>query len=131
MKKILSLVLVFSNVAISFAEEPGQGPRKGESFEQSKAQALSMIDSRTKALQEAKTCVSAAANYEALKKCHESMKEHRKEFKADRESFREDRKSKREEWKAKRSEWKEKRKERREQRGEDGPPPPPPEGDAE
>jgi len=116
-KKIFALLFVMSGMSLSVAEEGGP---KGKNFEEAKAHALKMVDARSKALQEAKTCISAAKAHDDLKKCHESMKEHRKEFKEARQEFREERKGKREEWKNK----------RKESRGKDAPPPPP-EGDEE
>lgn len=76
--------------------------KDGKGFEAHKAEALKGIDERLAKLNEHKTCVTAAADKEAFKKCHESMKE-----------FRHDKK---EEWKEKREEMKEKRKARKEKK---------------
>lgn len=76
--------------------------KDGKGFEAHKAEALKGIDDRLAKLNEHKTCVTAAADKEAFKKCHESMKE-----------FRHDKK---EEWKEKREEMKEKRKARKEKK---------------
>ena len=48
-----------------------------ENFEKGKSEALSELDQRIQKLQENRTCMSAAANRDAMKKCHESMKDWR------------------------------------------------------
>lgn len=89
MKMILMASLcVFSMTA--FAEE------QKERFEEMKKNLSSQIEERIGHLQEAKSCVNAATDREALKACREKMKEHRKEM--------------REDWQKKKQEWKSKRK---------------------
>lgn len=74
----------------------------GKNFEGHKAEVVKHVDEKIAKLNAHKTCVSAAADKEALKKCHESMKEFRHE--------------KKEEWKDKREVMKEKRKARKEKK---------------
>ena len=45
-----------------------------ESFDKRKAEVLSQLDQRIQKLQENRTCMAAAGNRGALKKCHETMK---------------------------------------------------------
>lgn len=99
--KVLVMVLAASFSLQSFAQEQESKPEV-QNVEARKAEMLKNIDERIAKLNEHKTCVSAAPNKEALKKCHESMKE-----------FRNDQK---EQWKEKREERKEKRKERKEKK---------------
>ena len=46
----------------------------GEKFEEHKKQAISNFDARIAALNDAKSCASAASNGEALKACHDKLK---------------------------------------------------------
>jgi hypothetical protein len=48
--------------------------KKAEHFEEQKKQTLANFDARIAALNEAKSCVSGAANGEAIKACHEKLK---------------------------------------------------------
>lgn len=47
-------------------------------FATRKSEMLKHIDERIQKMTEHKNCVSAAADKDALKKCHESMREHRR-----------------------------------------------------
>jgi hypothetical protein len=82
------LSLVFTVPVL--AAEGGQPPSApGQTFEQTQAHTLKMIDERIAALQEGKTCVQAAKNDDDLKACREKfMAEMRKkqgEMKSQRE----------------------------------------------
>lgn len=54
---------------------------KKEHFEEFKKEKLSHMDSRIKAMQETRECVSKAADHVAAKKCHSEMKEKMKALK--------------------------------------------------
>ena len=72
--RILILVTLVFGFAFARANE--------EDFAKHKAQILTHIDGKIAKFQEHKTCVAAAANKEALEKCHEEMEAwHRNEMK--------------------------------------------------
>lgn len=96
---ILIAAMVFSTQSFADMHEGD-----GKDFNTNKAEVLKHLDEKIAKLNEHKACVTAAADKEAFKKCHESMKE-----------FRQDKK---EEWKQKREERREKRKEKKEKRQE-------------
>lgn len=52
-------------------------------FEEHKKQALEGIEKRISAMQEHKTCVSAAQDEKAFKACHEKMREFHHDMRAD------------------------------------------------
>jgi gas vesicle protein len=96
MKVLLTVLLVCSSLAFADHHEG-----KGENFEKVKAMVSSNIDERISNLQTFKSCVSSAADREALKACRkahkESMKKMKESNKAEREAFKDEMKSKREE----------------------------------
>lgn len=93
MKKLLFAALLSLSIP-AIAQE--------DKFEDKKAKMISHLEKRIANLNEAKTCVSGAADKEALKGCHAKLKE-------DRMEMREDMKEKREQWKSKKEEWKKKK----------------------
>lgn len=94
---VVMAVMIFGFQALAHNHEGD-----GKDFGTHKAEVLKHLDEKIAKLNEHKTCVTAAADKDAFKKCHESMKEFRHEKKA--------------EWKEKREEMKEKRKEKKEKR---------------
>jgi hypothetical protein len=83
-------VVALAGLTSSSARAEGQksGEDKKAAFESRKAERLSHMDQRIQKMQEHRSCVAAAADGDAMKKCHESMKEFMEE--------------KRQEWKSKR-----------------------------
>lgn len=75
MKFLLVAALCLGSLA-SFADE-----HEGKTFEEKKAKMSQHLEERLAHINEAKACVSAAADEAALKVCKEKMKEHRKEMK--------------------------------------------------
>jgi len=77
---LLAVYLVVSSLgcARSFADEGNSA-----NFEKHKAEVVKEIDERTQKLQEHKTCISSAANHDALKACHSKMKEWRQSERAE------------------------------------------------
>lgn len=71
---LASLVLFSANGAFAQGNSAGPG---GAGMEAHKQEVLAHMDKRITALQEAKSCISAAADQESMKKCHESLKEDR------------------------------------------------------
>lgn len=69
----------------------------GKNFETHKAEALKRIDEHLAKMNEHKTCVSAAADKEALKKCHEAMREFHQGMKEEMKEMHESMKEKRKE----------------------------------
>ena len=57
---------------------------------QHKADALARIDGRIKKMQEHRSCVAAAADHEALKKCHEAMRQYAEEERKDHQAMRQE-----------------------------------------
>lgn len=64
----LSLVLAASVFAVD-SGQPGAVP--GQNFDQRKAEILKMLDERIASLQEAKSCIQAAQNHDAIGTCRE------------------------------------------------------------
>lgn len=93
MKKLLVTGLCLFSLA-AFADNHEEG--EGKTFEEKKANMLQQIDSKIAHMNEMKSCVSAAADKDALKACREKMKEHREDMK--------------EKWQEKKKEWKDKKK---------------------
>lgn len=58
-----------------------------------KTEANARLDKRIASLQEAKTCISAAADKEAMKACHANLKEDRMEMKEAHKAAKEARKA--------------------------------------
>lgn len=85
--KFAVFIMIFGFSTVAFSQ--------GENFEARKAEATKEIEERIAKLQEHKSCVSAASDQEALKKCRESMKEFRQEEKAERLNRRKERLQKR------------------------------------
>jgi hypothetical protein len=83
--KVSNLVLAaFSAVLMSsaaFAQDAAVpatgGPGAGGDFSSRKAEVIAHMDTRIAAITEAKACVSAAADKEAMKKCHDGLKDDR------------------------------------------------------
>lgn len=65
--------------------------QKETKFEEHKKQALEGIEKRISAMQEHKTCVSAAQDEKAFKACHEKMREFHHDMRADHLKMRKDR----------------------------------------
>lgn len=76
MKLVLASLFMMGSVAFADHHEG----KMGENFETHKQEALKRIDERLAKLQEHKTCVTAAANGDAMKACHEKMKAFREEM---------------------------------------------------
>jgi hypothetical protein len=95
MKMLTLFAMLFSVTAFA---------AKGENFEENKAKAIARLDQRISMLQEAKTCISSAADKDALKACHKKHKESRQAFADDRKEKKEARKAKRAERKKNKSE---------------------------
>ncbi len=94
MKKLLVAALcIFSLTA--FTDHHEEGDDKNAKFEDVKAKMVTHIDERIAKMNEHKSCVSAAADKEALKACREKMKEYREDMK--------------EKWQEKKKEWKDKK----------------------
>lgn len=64
---VLSLFMVLLSTASARAESP-------DSFQKAKQTMLEIFDKRIAALQSAKTCVTAAQDKDAIKKCHEALR---------------------------------------------------------
>jgi hypothetical protein len=83
--KVSNLVLAtFSAVLISsaaFAQDAAMpaagGPAAGGDINARKTEVMAQMDARIAALTEAKTCIAAATDKEAMKKCHDGLKEDR------------------------------------------------------
>lgn len=78
MNKVILVLVVFMG-SVAFADHHEE--MKGEKFETQKAKVLEKIDKRIKAMNEHKSCVSAAKDKAALKACRGKMKETRGEWK--------------------------------------------------
>lgn len=94
MKCILSLLVV-----LSFSAYAQKGNGKG--FEERKAKAVEHISKRIAVLETAKSCISSAADREALKACRKAQKSSMDALKSERKQWRSERKQKRAERKAK------------------------------
>lgn len=94
MKKLLVTGLCLFSLA-AFADHHEEDD-KGKTFEEKKANMLQHIDKRISNMNEMKSCVSAAADKDALKACREKMKEYREDMK--------------DKWQEKKKEWKDKKK---------------------
>jgi hypothetical protein len=84
MRGILAVAVMFLFSVASADDTPehiAAGGKKGENFEAHKKEMLENVDKRIQGLQEHKTCVSAAANHDAMKACHEKMKDMRMDLK--------------------------------------------------
>jgi opacity protein-like surface antigen len=83
--KVSKFVLAaFSAVLMSsaaFAQDAAMpatgGPAAGGDISARKTEVLAHMDARIAALTEAKSCISAAADKEAMKKCHDGLKDDR------------------------------------------------------
>lgn len=74
----LSAALMTSAAFAQDAASPAAGvPAAGGDFSSRKAEVIAHMDTRIAAINEAKACVSTAADKEAMKKCHEGLKEDR------------------------------------------------------
>lgn len=71
MKALAIGLIIFASV-LAQAEDKADA-NKG--FSERKAKALEMIDKRVSGMQEMKTCVSSAADHNAMKACHEKHHE--------------------------------------------------------
>jgi hypothetical protein len=83
MKKtiIAAAVLSFALAAPAFAAGGDQPPMgTGPNFDQRKAEILKALDAQMSSLQEAKTCIQAAKNHDAIKACREKHMAERKEL---------------------------------------------------
>lgn len=89
MKMLTVFVLLFSLTAMA------KGEKKGENFEENKTKAIARLDSRISMLQDAKSCISAASDKDAMKACHKKHKEARQAFADDRKEMKAARKAKR------------------------------------
>ncbi|MCB9091861.1 MAG: hypothetical protein H6621_02970 [Halobacteriovoraceae bacterium] len=91
--KLLTLGIVFVFSLSVFAEGEGKMKDSPEMFGERKEKALEHITTRINALTEAKTCISAAQDANALKECnksaHQKMMAARKNFRDDRKAFKE------------------------------------------
>jgi hypothetical protein len=75
--KVLFVTLLCLGSLSAFAEKP----EEGKTFEEKKAHSLSRIEEKLKNLNDSKTCVTSAADENALKACREKMRAHRKDMK--------------------------------------------------
>ena len=73
MKKQTLLMLTLASILVT-APLARAEDKKGEHFEEHKKQAIASFDARIAALNEAKSCASAASTHEALEACHEKLK---------------------------------------------------------
>lgn len=81
----LKTIVLVPFIAAAFAiTAKAQAPAAGDDFANHKKEALERIDKGIAGMNEAKACVSAAADNEALRKCHEIMRAHHQEMKSDR-----------------------------------------------
>ncbi|MCB0351804.1 MAG: hypothetical protein KDD38_11515, partial [Bdellovibrionales bacterium] len=90
MKSIVLCAILALSVS-AFAE----GEKKEENFAKRKTEMLEGIDKKIAAMQEHKTCVSAASDKDAMKKCHEKMKAFREENRGEHMGMRKERMEKR------------------------------------
>lgn len=74
--KILNLRLALIAACAAFAFSPGvhAGPADEAQLAEAKKQMITHIESRIAALNEAKTCISAAADKEAIQSCHQKLR---------------------------------------------------------
>lgn len=78
MKKIIAALVLCMSFQAAFADHHEEG---GGNFEERKKMMLEGIDKRIAGLNSHKSCVSAAADKAAMKKCHESAKSMREDYK--------------------------------------------------
>ncbi len=83
----VAMILLSFNVLADDKED-------GKPFEERKAHALQRVEERISKLNEHNACISAAADKEALKGCHQKMKAHRQEMKNKWKSMKAERKGK-------------------------------------
>ncbi|MCE5195308.1 MAG: hypothetical protein LLF28_07685 [Nitrospiraceae bacterium] len=88
---LIAIIFVFGISVAVFAQMPGQGQKgpsgaktkAGLTFEDRKANFLSIIDERIKILQDAKACVTAAKTPTEMQKCRQQIRAEQKELRQD------------------------------------------------
>lgn len=90
MKWILSVVLVLSFSTVAFAKK-GSGKR----FQERKAKMIEHIGKRINVLNTAKSCISSAADRDAMKACRKSQKASMQALKEERKAWKAQRKANR------------------------------------
>lgn len=76
-------VLLFSQVLGLNVVQADPHAEKGAKFEERKQKWVVELDEKIKALQEVKTCVSAAKDHEGMKACHEAAAKMRKQHRGE------------------------------------------------
>ena len=80
-KAIAAVVLTLAFAAPVFAAGGDQPPMgTGPNFDQRKAEILKALDEQMSSLQEAKTCIQAAKNHDAIKACREKRMAEKKQL---------------------------------------------------
>jgi len=78
MRTLAILAVSFGFGTCAFAQTDTMPMKNEGNFAQMKQEALKRIDERISSLNQAKTCISSAADADALKKCHAARKEEMK-----------------------------------------------------